>query len=107
MVCPIILCADGPADVEQIRRLILGGQGGQVNARPERREWSLSEAGGHLLMMSMCAIGAEGAPSLRFLHGRVTMLPTQLLWLRHPLSHAFQVPALCKVRKGRGTYYVF
>ena len=56
--------------------------------------------------MSVCASGAEGAPSLRFLQGRVTMLPTQLLWLCNPVAHAFQVPALCKVRKGRGTHYV-
>ena len=60
-----------------------------------------------LLMMSVCTIYAEGAPSLRFLQGRVTMLPTQLLWLCNPVAHAFQVPALCQVRKGRGTHYVF
>ena len=35
------------------------------------------------------------------------MLPTQLLWLCNPVAHAFQVPALCQVRKGRGTHYVF
>ena len=35
------------------------------------------------------------------------MLPTQLLWLCNPVAHVFQVPALCKVRKGRGTHYVF
>ena len=35
------------------------------------------------------------------------MLPTQLLWLCNPVAHAFQIPALCKVRKGRGTHYVF
>ena len=57
-------------------------------------------------MMSVCANDAEGAPSLRFLQGRVTMLPTQLLWLCSPIAHAFHVPALCKVRKGRGTHYV-
>ena len=34
------------------------------------------------------------------------MLPTQLLWLCNPVAHAFQVPALCKLRKGRGTRYV-
>ena len=34
------------------------------------------------------------------------MLPTQLLWLCTPIAHAFHVPALCKVRKGRGTHYV-
>jgi len=32
-----------------------------------------------LLMMSVCTIYAEGAPSLRFLQGWVTMPPTQLL----------------------------
>src|SRR6478609_6576274 len=58
-------------------------------------------------MMSVCAIYGEGAPSLRFLQRRVTMLPTQLLWLCNPVAHAFQVPALCKVRKGRGTHFVF
>ena len=58
-------------------------------------------------MMSACVNGAEGAPSLRFLEGRVTMLPTQLSWLCNPVAHAFQVPALCKVRKGRGTHYLF
>ena len=53
-------------------------------------------------------IGVEGAPSLRFLQGRVTMLPTQLSSVLHkPFAHAFQVPALCKVRKGRGTQFVF
>ena len=50
--------------------------------------------------MSVCAIYGEGAPSLRFLQGRVTMLPTQLLWLCDQIAHGFQVPALCKVRKG-------
>ena len=36
------------------------------------------------------------------------MLPTQLfVALQSPVAHAFQVPALCKVRKGRGTHYVF
>ena len=36
------------------------------------------------------------------------MLPTQLLYvLRNPVALGFQVPALCKVRKGRGTQYVF
>jgi hypothetical protein len=58
-------------------------------------------------MMSVCAIGVEGAASLRFLQGRVTMLTTQFLSLYNPVAHAFQVPALCKVRKGRGTHYVF
>ncbi len=61
----------------------------------------------HRWMMSVCAIYGEGAPSLRFLQGRVTMLPRQLLWLCNPVTHAFQIPALCKVRKGRGTHYVF
>ena len=58
-------------------------------------------------MMSVCSIYAEGAPSLRFLQGRVTMQPTELLWLCDPVAHAFQVPALCQVRKGRGTHCVY
>src|SRR4249919_872857 len=58
-------------------------------------------------MMSLCSIHAEGAPSLRFLQGRVTMLTTQFLSLYNPVAHAFQVPALCKVRKGRGTHCVY
>ncbi len=58
-------------------------------------------------MMSVCAIGVEGAASLRFLQGRVTMLTTQFLSLYNSVAHAFQVPALCKVRKGRGTHFVF
>ncbi len=53
-----------------------------------------------------CAIYGEGAPSLRFLQGRVTMLPTQLLRLCNHIAHAFHDPALCKVRKGRGTHYL-
>ena len=56
----------------------------------------------HLLMMSVRAIGAEGAPSLRFLQGRVTMQPTQLLWLCNPVTHAFQIPALCKKAQRTG-----
>jgi hypothetical protein len=32
----------------------------------------------HPLMMLVCAIDAEGGPSLRSLQGRVAMLPTQL-----------------------------
>ena len=52
--------------------------------------------------MSVCAIYGEGAPSLRFLQGRVTMLPTQLLWLCNPVTHAFQISARCKVRKRTG-----
>ncbi len=35
------------------------------------------------------------------------MLTTQFLSLYNPVAHAFQVPALCKVRKGRGTHFVF
>ena len=36
------------------------------------------------------------------------MLPTQLLSaLRNRVAHAFQVPALCQVRKGRGTHCVY
>ena len=53
----------------------------------------------HPLMMSVCTIYVEGAPSLRFLQGRVTMLPTQLLWLCNPVTHAFQVPAPAKCAK--------
>ena len=34
------------------------------------------------------------------------MPPTQLLWLCNQIAHAFQVPALCEVRKGRGTHYL-
>jgi hypothetical protein len=56
------------------------------------------------LMMFLCAIYAEGAPSLRFLQGRVVMLPTRPLSFRtNPVAYAFVVPALCKLRKGRGT----
>jgi hypothetical protein len=54
--------------------------------------------------MFVCAIYAEGAPSLRFLQGRVAMLPTRLLsFCTNPVAYAFVVPALCKLRKGRGT----
>ena len=57
-----------------------------------------------LLMMFVCAAYGEGAPSLRFLQGRVAMLPTRLFVLLHkPIAYAFVVPALCKLRKGRGT----
>ena len=35
------------------------------------------------------------------------MLTTQFLSLYNPVAHAFQAPALCKVRKGRGTHFVF
>ena len=34
-------------------------------------------------MMFLCANIVEGAPSLRFLQGRVAMLPTQLLSVLH------------------------
>jgi hypothetical protein len=52
----------------------------------------------------VCIIYAEGAPSLRFLQGRVTMLPTQLLsFCTNPVADAVVVPALCRPRKGRGT----
>jgi len=50
-------------------------------------------------MMSVCAIYGEGAPSLRFLQGRVTMLPTQLLWPCNPVTHAFQFPPFAKCAK--------
>jgi hypothetical protein len=55
-------------------------------------------------MMFVCAIYAEGAPSLRFLQGRVVMLPARpLSFCTNPVAHVFVVPALCKLRKGRGT----
>jgi len=61
-----------------------------------------------LLMMSGCATCAEGAASLRFLQERAGMLPTQLLSVLHtPGAHAFQVPVLCRVRKGRCTHCVY
>jgi hypothetical protein len=34
------------------------------------------------------------------------MLPTLCFPLCNPVAHAFQVPALCTVRKGRGIHYV-
>ena len=41
---------------------------------------------------------------MRFLQGWAAMLPTQLLFFRtKSVAHAFVVPALCKLRKGRGT----
>ena len=52
----------------------------------------------------MYIILTEGAPSLRPLQGWVAILPTQLLFFRtKSVAHAFVVPALCKLRKGRGT----
>jgi hypothetical protein len=55
-------------------------------------------------MAFACRIYAEGAPSLRFSQGRVAMLPTRLLsFCTDPVAHAVVVPALCKLRKGRGT----
>jgi len=46
----------------------------------------------------------QGAPSLRSLQGWVAILPTQLLFFcAKSVAHAFVVPALCKLRKGRGT----
>ena len=57
-----------------------------------------------LLMMFLYAIYAEGAPSLRFLQGRVVMPPARpLSFCTNPVAHVFVVPALCKLRKGRGT----
>ena len=57
-----------------------------------------------LLLMFVCIIGAEGAPSLRFLQGRVAMLPTQRLsFCTNLVAYAVVVPALCRLRKGRGT----
>ena len=40
---------------------------------------------------------------MRFLQGRVAMLPTLLSFGTDPGAHEFVVPALCKRRKGRGT----
>ena len=79
-----------------------------------RRYLSLPGGLAHPLMMLRAPSMVRGAPSLRFLQepaltepkGRVTMLPTQLLWLCNQIAHAFQVPALCTVRKGRGTHYL-
>jgi hypothetical protein len=62
-------------------------------------------------MMFLCAIYAEGAPSLRFLQepalslskGRVVMLPTRPLSFRtNPVAYAFVVPALCKLQQRTG-----
>ena len=58
-------------------------------------------------MMSVCAIYGEGAPSLRFLQGRVTMLPTQLLWPCNPVTHAFQFPPFAKCAKDGAPSMVF
>jgi hypothetical protein len=51
-----------------------------------------------------CTIPTEGAPSLRFLQGWAAMLPAQL-FVRSTLSvvDVVCVPALRKVREGRGT----
>jgi hypothetical protein len=58
-------------------------------------------------MISVCTISIEGAPSLRFLQGRVSVLPTQLLSAcTKPVAYAFAVPALRKEREGRGTHCV-
>ena len=49
-----------------------------------------------------------GAPSLRCLQGRVATLPTHNCGpAQNPIAYAFVVPALCRVRKGRGTLRVF
>jgi len=53
-------------------------------------------------MMSVCAIYGEDAPSLAGNDAADTILVAL-----QPVTHAFQVPALCKARKGRGTHYVF
>jgi hypothetical protein len=54
--------------------------------------------------MFVCAIYVEGCPSLCSLQGRVVMLPARpLSFCTNPVAHAFAVPALCKLRKGRGT----
>ena len=55
----------------------------------------------------VCSISDGGAPSLRFLQGRAAMLPTRSLSLcTKPIAHAFVVPALRKVREGRGTPFI-
>jgi len=52
-------------------------------------------------MMFVCAIDAEGAPSLRSLQGRVAMLTARpLSFCTNLVAHVFVVPALCKLRKG-------
>jgi len=69
-------------------------------------------AGGLPSTIPVYIILTEGAPSLRSLQepalslskGWVAMLPTQLLFFpTKSVAHAFVVPALCKLRKGRGT----
>ena len=45
---------------------------------------------------------------MRFLQGRVVMLPARpLSFCTNPVAHVFVVPALCKLRKGRGTLCLF
>ncbi len=49
-------------------------------------------------------VPAEGAPSLRFLQGRVRCCRHNALLYINPVAHAFVVPALWRVCKGRGTH---
>jgi hypothetical protein len=60
----------------------------------------------HLLMILACAIYTVGAPSLRLLQGRVAMLPIQLFvpFRSNRVAFAFVVPALRRLREGRGTH---
>jgi len=56
-------------------------------------------------MILVCATHGEGAPSLRFLQGRVAMLPIQLLsGCTNLVQLGFVVPALRKLREGQGTH---
>jgi len=50
-------------------------------------------------MMSVCAIYGEDAPSLRFLQGRVTMLPTRFLWLCNRSRMRSRFPPFAKRAK--------
>ena len=59
------------------------------------------------MMMSECSIGVDGCPVLAFFAGAgKDAADTRFSCLHNPVAHAFQIPALCKVRKGRGTHYV-
>ena len=60
-----------------------------------------------LSMMFVCAIRAMGAPYLRFLQGRVAILPTRPFCTprTNRVAYAFVVPALRKLREGRGTHF--
>lgn len=59
------------------------------------------------MMVFVRALCAEGAPSLRSLQGRAAMLPTQpFVPSAETVAYALVVPALRKLRKGRGTHLV-